>query len=93
MFGCFRTFLISLIAILPPHFVSLAWSEPPTGQPFFVEWIDTANDVAINDVHFGDARRGWAVGAGGRILATRDGGINWDLQPTGTDKSLESGLC
>jgi hypothetical protein len=35
-------------------------------------------------VHFADARTGWAVGEGGTIMATRDGGASWELQRSGS---------
>ncbi|NLP12435.1 T9SS type A sorting domain-containing protein [bacterium] len=55
------------------------------------EWIwrnplpqgNTLYDVAfINDLE------GWAVGGGGIILHTIDGGQNWTIQPGGTDETL-----
>jgi photosystem II stability/assembly factor-like uncharacterized protein len=39
-------------------------------------------------VHFADAHAGWAVGVGGTILATRDGGINWERQNSRSGKNL-----
>jgi photosystem II stability/assembly factor-like uncharacterized protein len=36
----------------------------------------------LTSVSFIDARNGWAVGHGGSILATTDGGENWQLQRT-----------
>jgi Photosynthesis system II assembly factor YCF48 len=40
-------------------------------------------------VHFADARTGWAVGEGGTIVVTRDGGANWAPQHSGTEKYLQ----
>jgi len=34
----------------------------------------------LNDVHFVDAKRGWAVGHDGAILASDDGGEHWRVQ-------------
>lgn len=34
----------------------------------------------LNSVHFVDARQGWAVGHGGSILHSEDGGETWSLQ-------------
>lgn len=42
------------------------WQGCPTGQ-----------NLPINRMCFVDAQRGWAVGAQGTLLATRDGGRNW----------------
>jgi photosystem II stability/assembly factor-like uncharacterized protein len=41
-------------------------------------------------VHFVDAQVGWAVGDGGTILNTSDGGTNWAAQTSGTIKRLRS---
>ncbi|MGM9489558.1 WD40/YVTN/BNR-like repeat-containing protein [Ideonella sp. YS5] len=39
--------------------------------------------VTLTAVRFADAANGWAVGHGGVILATRDGGEHWVLQADG----------
>jgi photosystem II stability/assembly factor-like uncharacterized protein len=44
--------------------------------------------VRANAVHFADARRGWAVGTGGLVLATADGGRTWRVQESGTESDL-----
>ena len=38
----------------------------------------------ILDYAFVDDNRGWAVGQGGTILATADGGVTWNAQASGT---------
>jgi len=40
-------------------------------------------DVMLTAVWFTDARRGWAVGHDGMIVASADGGENWQLQRDG----------
>ena len=42
----------------------------------------------LTAVHFVDDNRGWAVGHGGVILATTDGGATWQLQATLDDKPV-----
>lgn len=37
-------------------------------------------DFTLTSVAFADDKNGWAVGHGGTILHTRDGGEHWDLQ-------------
>ncbi|MCP4303650.1 MAG: hypothetical protein GY788_01965, partial [bacterium] len=44
----------------------------------------------IHDVLFFDAQTGFAVGAGGTILATTDGGQSWSAQSAGTTARLEA---
>ena len=39
---------------------------------------------------FTDANHGWAVGAGGTIVATTDGGATWSAQDSGTTQTLNS---
>lgn len=43
--------------------------------------IDTGYDsrYLLRDVRFGDATYGWAVGYGGRVLRTDNGGVDWSL--------------
>jgi photosystem II stability/assembly factor-like uncharacterized protein len=36
--------------------------------------------MRINQLHFSDPLHGWAVGGGGAIIATTDGGKNWHVQ-------------
>ena len=47
-------------------------------------------DINLNAVSFVDASRGWAVGDGGTILATDDGGKTWRAQTSGTNTTLIS---
>jgi photosystem II stability/assembly factor-like uncharacterized protein len=47
-----------------------------------------ASSVRLNAVEFADARTGWAVGAGGRIYATADGGRTWRPQSSGINSDL-----
>jgi photosystem II stability/assembly factor-like uncharacterized protein/predicted small integral membrane protein len=42
----------------------------------------------LHAVAFADRRSGWAVGAGGGILHTSDGGENWDAQSSGANANL-----
>ena len=44
--------------------------------------------LRLNAVSFADARRGWAVGAHGAVLATSDGGRTWRAQTSGTQSDL-----
>lgn len=44
--------------------------------------------MLLTAVHFVDDSRGWAVGHGGVILVTTDGGANWQLQATLDDKPV-----
>lgn len=44
--------------------------------------------VGINGVYFASADSGWAVGNGGCIFFSADGGDNWSQQASGTSQSL-----
>ena len=52
----------------------------------------TARDSGVSntllDVHFLDAARGWAVGQGGAIVATTDGGQTWTRQDSGFELAI-----
>lgn len=58
-------------------------------------WQQAAVPVSslLTAVHFADARRGWAVGHGGVVLATADGGANWTLQQVLDDKPVLLSVC
>ena len=44
----------------------------------------------LNAVTFSSENIGWAVGPGGIIYKTTDGGVNWSLQTSGTTNDLNS---
>ena len=90
MLGLSRTLRTFLIALVASQFVGLAWAEPATDRPFFVRWTNTRNNELLHNVHFADARTGWAVGTDGTIVATRDGGTHWERQTGGTPNLLTS---
>ena len=50
----------------------------------------SGTEVSLNDVQFLDNMTGWAVGDGGTIVATVDGGETWAAQTSGTDRKLRS---
>lgn len=54
------------------------------------EWtaLDSGVDTDLLDVEFLDADLGWAVGKGGVILHTVDGGTIWTRQTSGTTEDL-----
>jgi len=45
--------------------------------------VASGHEAPLRDLDFWDAQRGWAVGAFGTILATRDGGVTWRVQRGG----------
>ena len=65
-----------------------AFAEPSPNRAFFVRWANSGSNKPLRGAHFVDARTGWAVGEGGTIVATRDGGTSWSAQVSGTDKAL-----
>jgi photosystem II stability/assembly factor-like uncharacterized protein len=50
---------------------------------------DRRGNPGLNSVAFTDAHHGWAVGYGGAILATSDGGATWTAQTSGTNATLK----
>ncbi|MBC8319883.1 MAG: T9SS type A sorting domain-containing protein [Bacteroidetes bacterium] len=72
----FITFLVALVAI---NGAMAQWVPQNSG---------TTNN--LNSVYFTDADRGYAVGDGGIILKTFDGGINWKMKNSGTVFNLLS---
>ncbi|MCC6295751.1 MAG: hypothetical protein IT469_03470, partial [Pseudomonadales bacterium] len=68
-------------------------AEPPSPgappEPPPEPAIDRAR-TDLQAVFFVDAQRGWAVGDGGTVIATRDGGARWQPQASGTQAWLQS---
>ncbi|MBC8351540.1 MAG: tetratricopeptide repeat protein [Planctomycetes bacterium] len=56
------------------------------------EMLRTGKSLPIRAMTFVDAQRGWAVGAFGMILATRDGGETWLNQHTRGSRAAMLGL-
>ena len=52
----------------------------------------TGQTMPISDIHFVDEQHGWAVGALGTILATRNSGTTWEIQRRGGDRLALWGL-
>jgi len=65
-------------------------SSTPTPPPTGGGWSMQSSGTTANlyDVAFSGATHGWAVGHGGAILATTDGGSTWSAQSSGTTASL-----
>jgi photosystem II stability/assembly factor-like uncharacterized protein len=49
--------------------------------------VPIAEKGSLLGVHFPTAKRGWAVGAQGLVLATRDGGRTWKKQASGLKRA------
>lgn len=60
---------------------NLIWHSADGGQHW--ERQPTGINTPLYAVRFLDAQRGWAAGALGTILATRDGGRTWQVQRSG----------
>ncbi|TCO81753.1 photosystem II stability/assembly factor-like uncharacterized protein [Plasticicumulans lactativorans] len=70
-------------AAAPPEPPPVPPTEPPPAPPTGVP--------ALHAVFFlPDGRSGWAVGDGGTIVATADGGASWRAQASGTPVGLRS---
>ena len=55
-------------------------------------WLDQSSGVTLHltDVVASDTENVWAVGNGGTIIATSDGGATWHSQSSGTSEDLHS---
>lgn len=67
-----------------------AWHSLDGGEHWQAVPLPLAAPDLVLAMHFVDARRGWFVGTGGRVLSTTDGGATWQLQPSGSQARLES---
>ena len=66
--------LVALLgALLAPQFANADWAV--------VRAEDYEAKVDLRGIAFLDDNRGWAVGDGGTILKTVDGGHTWAMQP------------
>lgn len=57
---------------------TLVWHSGDDGETWTA--LPTGQTAPLRAIAFVDRHRGWAVGAAGRILATRDGGHRWRVQ-------------
>jgi photosystem II stability/assembly factor-like uncharacterized protein len=57
------------------------------GATWTTQYHDS-NEPVLKAVHFVDASHGWAVGEGGDIMVTDDGGNTWADQVSGTGQEL-----
>jgi hypothetical protein len=86
-----RALLLCLLCLVPALAlcsVAPAWAFISTGDGGWV-WqnpLPQGND--LYSVAFSDASHGWAVGDGGTILATTNGGATWTKQSSGTTNEL-----
>ena len=81
LLGLTLILLILALALTAGAFAFVAgddWSAQSSGT---TSWL-----MAVS---FVDASHGWAVGTGGTILATSDGGATWTAQRSGTSQALE----
>ena len=76
--------LLSLALALPAG----ASAFISTGDGVWVWQNPLPQGNGLTDVAFRDARHGWAVGHGGTILATTDGGATWNAQSSGAIQTL-----
>jgi photosystem II stability/assembly factor-like uncharacterized protein len=76
-----RTTLLLTISLL----LGILYSYPLTAG-WMVNKLDRNNSFTAID--FVDSKTGWAVGQGGCIIKTTDGGVNWTGLPTGFNDDL-----
>jgi len=75
-----------ILTLLLPFGLFLA----PLPSP--AQWFqqNSGTDLDLKSICFTDSENGWAVGSGGIILHTSDGGDNWIQQSSGTENDLTS---
>ena len=80
--------LVVVVACAPAAVLKARAQQQPSQQGW--AWQNPLpQGNAIHAVRFAaDKLSGWAVGAGGVILRTRDGGFRWDEQHSGTASTL-----
>jgi hypothetical protein len=84
------TFFLSILLVFPLVFAvpSVVVAEPQVkAAP-----QKTGTEVTLMSVYFRDANLGWAVGSGGTVVKTVDGGQKWKKQASGTSVQL-TGVC
>ena len=64
---------------------SVVYANPESVQSIVQ---DSGTKVTLLDTYFQDKNTGWAVGAAGTLLRTRDGGETWDRLPRRTNVLL-----
>ena len=62
--------------------------KPPGDLPVALSWRYL--EASLHGISFPDSLHGWAVGDGGTILATSDGGRSWSEQKSGVRSVLNS---
>ena len=69
---------------------SLGWLEVPRQAGAIPGWTSQDSQTAnmLKSVSFYSASTGWAVGEGGLVLRTLDGGANWTQQVSGSSSNL-----
>lgn len=61
-------FLFSCLSLSALHTFGQSWSTQTSGT-----------SAALTSVYFISATHGWAVGTGGTIVSTTDGGLTWGV--------------
>ncbi len=90
----------------PPEDANVAWAVGETGAPAQAQILHTANGTSwtfqtvpdavktnlLNDVSAASSLVAYAVGNGGTILKTIDGGANWSVVPSGVGQTTLMGV-
>jgi photosystem II stability/assembly factor-like uncharacterized protein len=74
-----KNFYIFLVALVMINSAAAQWEQQNS---------ETTED--LNSVYFTDSNTGYAVGTGGTILKTTNGGLNWTPQNSNTSLTLTS---
>jgi len=80
----------ALLVLLTWTLVQCAGAGAPRSHAAGWSKQDVGTSQTMRGISFGDATHGWAVGDGGAIVATADGGATWSQQSSGTLVDLKA---
>ncbi|RMD89188.1 MAG: T9SS C-terminal target domain-containing protein [Calditrichaeota bacterium] len=66
------------------HHGAIYFNDLNEGNNWVIQYVDTLLDRNLNSVAFVDSSHGWVCGNRGLILHTKDGGVHWQEQSSGT---------
>ncbi len=80
----------AVLVIMIASGLAACFARADVAEPAATGWTTQSSGTTqdLKGVYYVDATHGWAVGAGGIILGSADGGATWTPQPSGTTHTL-----